>query len=57
MQDRGQDRGFEFHTEHFINTKEFWEELAHDNYFRISEGFYRPLEKVNILAISCLNEI
>lgn len=30
-------KGFEFQTEHFINTKEFWEELVHDDYFRIGE--------------------
>lgn len=29
--------GFEFQTEHFVNTKEFWEELAHDSYFRIGD--------------------
>ena len=27
------DKGFEFQTQHYINTKEFWEELSHDDYF------------------------
>lgn len=50
-------RGFEFQTEHFINTKEFWDELAHDGYFRIGEGIYIPLEKQNIKSIGFIGEI
>ena len=51
------DKGFEFQTEHFINTKEFWEELAHDDYFRIGEGIYIPLETQNIQSIDFIGEI
>lgn len=51
------ERGFEFQTEHFINTKEFWEELAHDDYFRIGEGIYIPLETQNIQSIDFIGEI
>ena len=49
--------GLEFQTEHFINTKEFWNELAHDNYFRIGEGIYIPLEKRKIKSIIFIDEI
>ena len=51
------DKGFEFQTEHFINTKEFWEELSHDDYFRIAEGIYIPLETQNIQSIDFIGEI
>lgn len=52
-----EDKGFEFQTEHFINTKEFWEELAHDSYFQIGEGIYIPLKERNITSISFIGEI
>ena len=52
-----ENKGFEFQTEHFINTKEFWEELAHDGYFRIGEGIYIPLSERNIQSISFIGEI
>ena len=44
--------GFEFQTQYYINTKEFWEELAHDSYFQIGEGIYIPLEERNIVSIN-----
>ena len=49
--------GFEFQTEHYINTKEFWEELSHDSYFQIGEGIYIPLETQNIQSIDFIGEI
>lgn len=52
-----EDRGFEFQTEHFINTKEFWEELAHCDYFRVGEGIYIPLEERNIKSIEYIGDI
>ena len=51
------DKGFEFQTEHFINTKEFWEELSHDSYFQIGEGIYIPLAEKNIVSIDFVGEI
>ena len=50
------DKGFEFQTEHFINTKEFWKELAHDSYFQIGENIYIPLSERNIISISYIGE-
>ena len=50
-------KGFEFHTEHFINTEEFWKELAHDSYFRIGDGIYIPLNERNITSISYIGEL
>lgn len=52
-----EDKGFEFQTEHFINTKEFWEELAHDSYFQIGEGIYIPLSNRKITSIDYIDEI
>lgn len=52
-----ENKGFEFQTEHFINTKEFWEELAHDGYFQIGEGLYIPLKERNIVSINFIGEI
>ena len=49
--------GFEFQTEHYINTKEFWEELSHDSYFQIGEGIYIPLAEKNIVSIDFVGEI
>ena len=49
--------GFEFQTEHFVNTKEFWEELAHDSYFRIGDGIYIPLNERNIVSVSFIGNI
>lgn len=49
--------GFEFQSEYFINTKEFWEELAHDGYFYIGENIYVPLEERNIQSINFIGEI
>ena len=51
------DKGFEFQTEHLINTKEFWEELSHDNYFRLGEGIYIPINERDITSISYIGEI
>lgn len=48
--------GFEFQTQYYINTKEFWEELAHDSYFQIGEGIYIPLEERNIVSINFIGE-
>lgn len=52
-----ENKGFEFQTEHFINTKEFWEELAHDDYFRIGDGLYIPLAERNIQSINFIGVI
>ena len=49
--------GFEFQTEHYINTKEFWEELSHDSYFQIGEEIYIPLAEKNIVSIDFVGEI
>lgn len=49
--------GFEFQTEHFVNTEDFWKELAHDDYFRIGDGIYIPLKERNILSISFVGNI
>ena len=49
--------GFEFQTEHYINTKEFWEELSHDDYFRLGEGIYIPINEVDITSIGYIGEI
>ena len=49
--------GFEFQTEHYINTKEFWEELSHDDYFRLGEGIYIPINEMDIISISYIGEI
>ena len=51
------DKGFEFQTEHYINTKEFWEELSHDDYFRLGEGIYIQINEVDITSISYIGEI
>lgn len=50
-------KGFEFQTDHFINTKEFWEELKHDSYFKVGEGIYVPLEDQNIKSIEYIGDI
>ena len=51
------DKGFEFQTEHLINTKEFLEELSHDDYFRLGEGIYIPINESDITSISYIGEI
>lgn len=51
------DKGFEFQTEHYINTKEFWDELSHDDYFRLGEGIYIPINERDITSISYIGEI
>ena len=52
-----ENKGFEFQTEHFTNPKEFWEELAHADYFRIGDGLYIPLAERNIQSINFIGEI
>ena len=47
--------GFEFQTKYFINTKKFWDELAHADYFRIGEGMYIPLSERDIKSIEFIN--
>ena len=51
------DNGFELQTEHLINTKEFLEELSHDDYFRLGEGIYIPINESDITSISYIGEI
>lgn len=51
-----ENKGFEFQTEHFINTKEFWEELAHDSYFQLGEGTYIPIKERNVSSIIFIGE-
>jgi hypothetical protein len=50
-------RGFEFYTEFFISQNEFWQELSQDDYFKVGEGIYRPIDKENIIDISYIGEI
>lgn len=47
--------GFEFQTKYFINTKEFWNELARAEHFRIGEDIYIPLSERNIKSIEFIN--
>ena len=51
------DKGFEFQIEHYISKKEFLEELSHDDYFRLGEGIYIPINEVDITSISYIGEI
>lgn len=52
-----EDGGFEFQTEHFVNTKGFWEELAHDSYFRIGDGIYIPMEEKNVVSVTLIGNM